>query len=448
MLGDRRTHYRDAVRCAANRHRLSRGGRVGRHWICCFPTRNFLEEPPVRSSVIVAAAALLFMSVAQPTGAEVTVSAKNNLDIPRPSETVELKWSDIADALPGVKPDRVVVTDPDGKPVVAQPIWLQSDKKKPADELIFQTDFAAGETRVFKLAAGMPAPYQPKVYGRWIPERHDDFAWENDRIAFRIYGPELEIVEPASSGVDVWPKRTHNLIVNQWYQLAQSINDGYYHFDHGEGLDNFKVGHGQGCGGTAILLDGKRVTTGIKGWKTQKILANGPIRLIFDLTYDPIDVNGAGVKETKRVILDAGQNLNHFQSTFTADKPVDTLQIMSGLGEHHDRSFEKDLNKAGGCVTYWDAGDGPGERRPEPNTAPSGYVGIAVVMDPSQVQDVLEIDGQLEMVTKATLGQPVNFWAGAGWDQSGDFKNYQDWKDYAAAHAKMAASPLTTSIKH
>jgi hypothetical protein len=400
----------------------------------------------MRSSCIAGILALTLISINAPAEGNLTVSVKNNLEIARSSETVDLKWSEISQALPGVRPDHVVVTGSDGIEVVAQPIWFQPSKKKPADEFVFQSDFAPNETKAFTLSAGIPMPYVPKVYGRWVPERHDDFAWENDRIAYRIYGPELEIVEPASSGVDVWPKRTRSLIVNKWYQIAQSINDGYYHTDHGDGLDNYKVGHGQGCGGTAILLDGKRLTTGTKGWKTQKLIANGPIRLIFELTYDPIDVNGVGVRETKRVILDAGQNLNHYECAFTADKPISDLQVMSGIGEHHDRLFQMDFHKESGWMSYWDPGDAPGEKRPAMNTAPTGYVGTAVVMIPSQVQDMFELDAHLEMVTKAMSGVPVDFWAGAGWDRSGDFRNYDDWKEYVANYAKCVASPLTVTI--
>jgi len=422
-------------------------------WVDCYEfgrypasIKMFRRKTLVKKSKIAVTFALLFMSIAPRVMGNVTVTAKNNLDIARPSETVDLKWSNVSELLPNARPDHVIVTGSDGKDVVAQPIWLGPNKKKPADEFVFQADFAPNETKTFTLAAGTPAAYEPKVYGRWVPERHDDFAWENDRISFRIYGPELERVEPASSGIDVWPKRTRSLTVNKWYQLAQSINDGYYHIDHGDGLDNYKVGHGQGCGGTAILLNGKRLTTGTKGWQTQRVLANGPIRLVFELTYDPIEVNGVGVRETKRVTLDAGQNLNHYQSTFTADKPLDNLLVMSGIGEHKDRSYEKEFHKEAGWMSYWDPGDGPGEKRPAPNTAPTGYVGTAVVMVPSQVQDAMEMDGHLEMVTQATLGQPVNFWAGAGWDRSGDFKDYDAWKQYVANYAKSVVSPLTVSI--
>jgi hypothetical protein len=407
------------------------------------------QEIRVKHAGVALFLAVVFTSVSFPATADVHVKVTNNLSIARPSETVELKWGELSQLLPNTRPDHVIVTGQDGREVLAQPIWFTGEKKKkPADEFVFQADFAAGETKTFGLAAGTPAPYQPRVYGRWVPERHDDFAWENDRIAYRIYGPELSIVEPASSGVDVWPKRTPNLIINKWYQIAQSINDGYYHTDHGEGLDNYRIGHGQGCGGTAILLQGKRLTTGIQGWKTQRVLANGPIRLIFELTYPPIDVNGVGVSETKRVTLDAGQNLNHYQSTFAADKPLDNLLVMSGIGEHKDRPFEKDFHKETGWMSCWDAGDAPGEKRPPPGTAPTGYVGTAVVMLPAQVEDALELDAQMELVTKATPGVPVDFWAGAGWDQSGDFKDYNAWKAYVADFEKRVTSPLSITISH
>ena len=46
----------------------------------------------------------------------------------------------------------------------------------------------------------------------------DDFAWENDKIAFRMYGPALEADGEVSSGIDVWSKSTPRLVINDWYQ--------------------------------------------------------------------------------------------------------------------------------------------------------------------------------------------------------------------------------------
>jgi hypothetical protein len=375
----------------------------------------------------------------QSSFAAVTVTVKNNLNIARESETVVLQWSELSPTLGKVKSDHVVVRDSAGKEVVAQPIFFHGQKKG-ADEFIFQSDFSPNQTQVFTIQAGLPAPYEPKVFGRWVPERNDDFGWENDRIAYRIYGPLLEKVEPGCSGVDVWPKRTRNLIINKWYQLAQSINEGYYHSDHGEGLDCYKVLHAQGCGGTAIWSDGKRFTTGIKGWKTEKVLANGPLRLIFELTYDPIDVNGIQVSETKRVTLDAGQNLNHYQSTFIADKPDPDLTIALGVMKHPDRPGKKSMHKDEGWMTYWDAGDASALSKD------NGNVGCAVVVDPSLLKDMVEADDHLLALTKAESGSPVNFWAGAGWDKSGDFKTSEDWDNYNQQWAQRIQSPLNISI--
>lgn len=388
---------------------------------------------------------VLALGFAHCSSAAITVTAKNDSDLQRTTETVEVPWSELAKALPPkTKPDHVLVTDPSGKKIVAQPIYLEG-QKKPAAELIFQSDFGPSESKSFTIEPGQPEPYEPKVYCRWVPERFDDFAWESDKIAYRIYGPQLEIVEPASSGVDVWPKRTPNLIVNKWYQIAQSINSNYYHYDHGEGLDCYKVGHTQGCGGTAIWANGKLFTTGIKGWKTQKVLANGPIRLVFELTYDPINVNGTNVSEVKRVTLDAGHNLNHYESTFTTDKPMDNLVIVSGIGEHQDRPYETQFHKDQGWMSYWDAGDNPGEKKPTPD-APDGHVGCAVVMPNGQALDTFEVNHVMEMSTKATPGQPVSFWAGAGWDKSGDFSSYDDWNKYLEQWAKRVSSPLKVSV--
>ena len=175
-------------------------------------------------------------------------------------------------------------------------------------------------------------PYPAVVFARYIPERFDDFAWENDRIAHRIYGPGLD--SPAaggtrmiSSGVDVWCKRVRYPIVDRWYVK------GHYHSDSGEGLDMYDVGTNRGCGGIGVW-DGQKLLTS-QNWKTWKVLANGPIRAVFELTYEPWDAsNGVKVSETKRFTVDAGHNLDAIDSTFAftpAPGSDGELTIASGL---------------------------------------------------------------------------------------------------------------------
>ncbi len=69
----------------------------------------------------------------------------------------------------------------------------------------------------FNLDPAAP-PQEPLVFGRAIPERKDDFAWENKVVAYRIYGPALEATGEISSGIDVWSKRIPNFVVDSFYK--------------------------------------------------------------------------------------------------------------------------------------------------------------------------------------------------------------------------------------
>jgi len=52
-------------------------------------------------------------------------------------------------------------------------------------------------------------PQQPLVFGREAPERKDDFAWENQLAAYRIYGPALE-----ATG-EICPPRRHGTRISK-----------------------------------------------------------------------------------------------------------------------------------------------------------------------------------------------------------------------------------------
>jgi hypothetical protein len=184
------------------------------------------------------------------------------------------------------------------------------------DALLFQTDVAAKGTKTFVLAAGSEAmPASPvTTFARFVPERTDDIAWENERVAFRTYGPNAEQLydkkDPAgtlTSGMDCWLKRVNYPIINKWY--AQHVLTPFsYHKDTGEGYDPYHVGASRGTGGTGVLDGGKLYVS--KNFATYKVLATGPIRTVFELTYAPWDANGRPVTERKIISLDLGATRN------------------------------------------------------------------------------------------------------------------------------------------
>ena len=245
------------------------------------------------AAVLTPAASLL---LAQEPSLRVTVTS--DLDRARANETVVLPLATLKVAFRAEDLARIRVTEEGPvREVLAQAV--DDDGDGTADQIVFQTGFEPRATKTFILTLGDKRPLRKedfRVYGRFVRERFDDFAWENDRVAHRVYGPALETwqKEPlTSSGVDVWMKRTRALIVNDWYMVDD------YHVDHGEGGDFYSVGPSRGCGGSGIWKGGRLFVS--RNFRESRVFANGPIRLVFELHYEPWDAGrGPGLREEAR----------------------------------------------------------------------------------------------------------------------------------------------------
>ncbi|MCL5270024.1 MAG: DUF4861 family protein, partial [bacterium] len=370
---------------------------------------------------------------------QATVEVRSVLDQLRPRETIEVDWAVVVKELSGASPATVAVMDG----VAAR--WIPSQVTEAGgrpEALLFQADFLPGQTRSFSFILVKkrvePTPTFT-TYGRFVPERLDDFAWENDRIAFRIYGPALEASDSpdflSSSGIDVWAKRTRVPVIDRWYKA------GTYHEDHGEGLDNYKVGPSRGCGGLGVW-DGKMLVCSKKVcfWK---VLANGPVRTTFELTYAPWDTPTGKVSEVKRVSLDAGANLNRIESVLATESP---LTVGVGLAENRGTGKVVKDEKSG-LLCYWED--------PDPNG--NGSIGTAILADPRQVEGFAREAGpqlkgmaQNVMLLEATPRggkATLTYYAGAGWDKSDDFADAVAWEAYLRHFAARLAHPLKVEAK-
>ncbi|HTX66410.1 MAG TPA: DUF4861 family protein [Opitutaceae bacterium] len=387
----------------------------------------------------VLAALLLCAALPLPAANQIVVTVANDPGLARPAEVIAVPIPDVQRLLPGVMIDHYIVRDAAGAVLPCQVTNFKPEEHHDYYlDLLFQHDFAAGEnTAVFTIEAS-PTPVPPfpsRVFARYIPERFDDFAWENDRLAHRIYGPGLN--SPAaghdrmiSSGIDVWCKRVRYPIVDRWYLK------GHYHEDSGEGLDMYNVGTTRGCGGTGIWVDGKLAVGA--NWQTWKVLANGPIRAVFELAYAPWEA-GSGVKvsEVKRFTVDAGHNLDQIESTFTIEgAPEATVAI--GLNKNSaDKGQEPRVtaanDEADHALVQWEA------------QKTNGAIGEAVVVAPADFRGYAEDAANRLILARAVSGQPLRYWAGAGWTKSGDFASEADWQAYVAACARRAAAPVRIS---
>jgi hypothetical protein len=353
-----------------------------------------------------------------------TVSVRNPLAVARASETITLQAADVVKALPVDDVRKVHVRDSAGREVLVQAVDVNDDGT--ADQLIFQTDIGPKETKRFELVAGDRHVYKRddfKAYGRFVRERRDDFAWENDRVAHRMYGAALETwaQEPlTSSAVDVWTKRVPRLIVNEWYMVDD------YHRDGDTGGDFYSAGKTRGCGGNGLWVGGKLYPSA--NFRDSRVYANGPIRVMFDLVYQAWDAAGTKVSEIKRVTLDAGQTFSRFESRYTFDGGP--REVTNNAGSTTASSKER------GTLRAW-----------EPIKAAPGNLGCAVIVDPAQVVEFPQADNNYLVVAKVPAGSPAVHYAGFAWEATGQVPGgVEGWDKFVADTALKLRSPLEVTI--
>jgi pectinesterase len=357
------------------------------------------------------------------------VSVTNGLGRARPNETVELTFALLKTAFRAEDLSRVRVTEVGAaRELLAQAV--DDDGDGVPDRIVFQTGFDPHATKTLVLALGtkrVPQKEDFRVYGRFVRERFDDFAWENDRVAHRVYGPALETwqKEPlTSSGVDVWVKRTRALVVNDWYMVDD------YHHDRGEGGDFYSVGPSRGCGGSGIWKDGHLFVS--RNFRESRVLTNGPIRLVFELQYAPWEAGGVRVSERKRVTLDAGSHFNRFESVYSVDGAA---EVAWAAGIKRAKGADVRVQREQGTLRTWEA-------LQEPN----GSLGCAVVVDPARIESVAEADGNVLLIGKTKAGQPVVYHAGSGWDKGGDVPGPAAWDGLVEDLVQRLRSPLRIEV--
>src|SRR5438309_3954536 len=357
---------------------------------------------------------------------QLTVKASNQLPITRASQTIELTAKDLA---PLGEKDlaKIHVQDSSGKELLCQAVDTDYDDYHKPDIVIFQTDFAANETKTFVVSAGKKHEYTKadfKAYGRFVRERFDDFAWENDLIAHRTYGNALITWKGApltSSAIDIWSKRTSKLVINDWYMVDN------YHSDLGEGMDDYSAGATRGCGGSGLWAATQLFVP--SNFVDSRVLTNGPIRVMFELVYEPFDVDGTKVSEVLRISLDAGSQLDHFQSFYNIQSGNAPLPVTIGLKKVKDE--QQELNAAHGWLAIW-----------EPMEKNQGMQGVAAVFDPQQFDKQAEDKQNNLIVLKAGTSKPVSYWAGFAWDRAGKITSADAWYKYVDEFAAGLRSPI------
>lgn len=397
----------------------------------------------------------LMTACGQQKGTDLTITVSNDQAFARTEEMVEIPLSDIAKKVQLIDEEQYIVLDAEGNQV---PYQITYD-----DQLLFPATVEAKGKATYTISVGNPIEVEQLVYGRHYPERVDDIAWENDRTAYRAYGPALQAKGERAFGYDAWVKRVPGLVVEQRYanelnpdtqaEIARlrkerkydEANELYhsvsYHVDHGNGLDCYKVGPTLGCG-TAALMNGDAIVYPYC-WKEYEVLENGPLRFTVKLTYNPLTVgSNEGVVETRIISLAKGSQLNKTIVSYEGLKQA--TPVATGLVIHPENTTDYVVEADKGYIAYADLTDNVNND--------NGVIYVGAVM-PNKVKEAKAAmfadkeakergaSGHVLAISNYAPESEYTYYWGSGWSKYG-FDSMEAWNAYLERYAQSVRNPL------
>ncbi len=368
------------------------------------------------------------------------VVASLTLEVSNPSaeyreQIIEVPLESILTKL-GTSADSLRVRDAAGLDV---PYQISFDGK-----LLLEAGVRKGGAARFTLSKGIPQKFPTVCHGGLHPERKDDLAWENDRGAYRVYGPALERTGERSYGIDVWTKNTPELVVDDRYYIEDvvtipridsiyrhnwHVRDSIYrtisyHYDHGRGFDPYRVGASLGCGAPALMIGDSIVMPYC--FERYEILDEGPLRFTVRLEQSPRMVCGVRIVENRLITLDKGSNfckmevwyvgVSRLSSTASSAIQSGKVTLCSGVVlQPEDReSYVLGEN----YVSYTDPTD-----QPDVHQAPL-YV---AALFPNGTVTTRKQDNHVLGIVNDYDGKPYTYYFGSAWSKY-DVRTEEEWK--------------------
>ena len=260
---------------------------------------------------------------------------------------------------------------------------------------------------------GQRGAQERKVNARAVPERADDFVFENDFYCYRAYGKALE-GNPTSPGFDVWVKNCDSLVAEGRYaRYMASGSDSSYHKDHGNGKDCYKVSVSLGGGASSPLIaDTLRFPA--TNYRSSEILESTPGTVSFVLHYPAWEACGYSISLDKTITVTAGDPFAKAVDVYSFTGPSDSLVIAAGLVRHDVVQELKGPDR----IALW-------EHASDTSIEPEdGMIGLALIMPWADSTTIAA--GHSLCVRRIESGEPIEYWFSSVWSK-GFIDNPDDW---------------------
>ena len=390
---------------------------------------------------------------------QVTITVSN----PIPSARMEMVEVDVTVLQKKLQTGKdFIVKDADGREIPSQ---VTHDQK-----LIFQVGVAGKGKSLYYVQKGTPQKYEVKAKGRLFTERQDEFGWENDCVAYRVYG------HGGAVGYDFFNKSTPELMLDYWYaseqnqemrsvsqqlrergyaDLADQVYNAFcYHIDHGKGMDCYTVGPTLGGGANALLKeDGSLFMP--QCYKTFEILDQGPLRFTVCFTYPEQEFNGEKVTETRTISLDAGSQFNRVTIAYQGlSKPV---KMAAGTVIHQSNPSAYVLSQENGYMGYEDLGDPSvyNAKYRDEFAKQMGKIYIGLLFPEKDITTTYQqrengiATGHILGISTYQPNMTYTYYFGSGWDKNPNtgFHSLTDWEAHLSHAAMSVRNPLKLSVK-
>jgi unsaturated chondroitin disaccharide hydrolase len=352
------------------------------------------------------------------------LAVTNPRAIANPAEDVVIRVAELRKLAPDLTAQSLMVCMTDASTLAADRAELLTrelpsqvddvDGDGKLDELAFQLPLDAKQTRIVTLAYGeqaaimrLKSAYAVRAHAAFR-EHYEGLGWESERSAWRIYFDQR-------SAIDLFGKRRNTLALSTF---GQSEYD--YHQETPLGRDIYKVGGALGIGAIALYDRGKLTRLGAASEHQWRVLANGPVRAIADVSYRGLAVSSAAptLDVTSTFTVWAGER--GFWHRIQVKSPAGSSpSLVAALPKKKETTFVVRSEK-GSALTIGSWGHqvvAPGAQATE--ALGDQNLGLGLVV-PGAGLDATKLDDPDNHLVQLPLVQgAANVYVTAAWDQEG-----------------------------
>lgn len=348
------------------------------------------------------------------------LAVTNSANEAHAAENVVLRVSDLKRLAPDFGAGNVIVTSSDASTLEQDVRTLQTvelpsqaddlDGDGKYDELAFQIDLQAKQTRIVTVAYGDQAAIlrirgqYPKRTDLKFATRYEGLGWESEHAAWRIYFDKR-------NAIDLYGKRRPGLYLDLF-----AAPEYVYHLETPLGRDIFKVDPSLGIGSVAAVVNGKAQAVSDVADRKWRVLAAGPVRSVGELEYKSWKIGDRSVDLVSRITQWAGEH--GFEHRITVSDPiVFTLAAAVPRKSGVDR-VEPSENPAVETVATWGHQVVVAGTKAGTTELPDENLGVAVVIRKDQSAGTMSDAGNY-LIQIAPKNAAAQWYVAAMWDQEG-----------------------------